>query len=132
MCHGRLVGRITYWLGCRFWRWCHTCGMYHLHMLWPKTRNMLGCACFCSERSYSTSVLRPSSRRILATSDFALRWTWQVPVVDGYSFPHLTKRLNIAGRHITSYLIDLLLRRGCVQFPLIIMSKRVCTYLERA
>jgi hypothetical protein len=32
--------------------------------------------------------------------------------VDGYSFPHLTKRLNIAGRHITSYLIDLLLRRG--------------------
>jgi actin-related protein 2 len=35
-----------------------------------------------------------------------------VPVVDGYSFPHLTKRLNIAGRHITSYLIDLLLRRG--------------------
>jgi len=38
--------------------------------------------------------------------------THVVPVVDGYSFPHLTKRLNIAGRHITSYLIDLLLRRG--------------------
>ncbi|XP_024537563.1 actin-related protein 2 [Selaginella moellendorffii] len=35
-----------------------------------------------------------------------------VPVVDGYSFPHLTKRMNIAGRHVTSYLIDLLLRRG--------------------
>lgn len=36
----------------------------------------------------------------------------QVPVVDGYSFPHLTKRMNVAGRHITSYLVDLLLRRG--------------------
>ncbi|KAK9061279.1 hypothetical protein SSX86_018459 [Deinandra increscens subsp. villosa] len=35
-----------------------------------------------------------------------------VPVVDGYSFPHLTKRMNVAGRHITSYLVDLLLRRG--------------------
>ncbi|XP_031274673.1 actin-related protein 2-like, partial [Pistacia vera] len=36
----------------------------------------------------------------------------QVPVVDGYSFPHLTKRMNVAGRHITSYLVDLLSRRG--------------------
>ncbi|GLJ30075.1 hypothetical protein SUGI_0594720 [Cryptomeria japonica] len=35
-----------------------------------------------------------------------------VPVIDGYSFPHATKRVNIAGRHITSYLIELLLRRG--------------------
>ena len=40
----------------------------------------------------------------------------QVPVVDGYSFPHLTKRMNIAGRHITSYLVDLLSRRGCELF----------------
>ncbi|KAK1282514.1 Actin-related protein 2 [Acorus calamus] len=38
--------------------------------------------------------------------------THVVPVVDGYSFPHLTKRMNVAGRHITSYLVDLLLRRG--------------------
>ncbi|KAL7257152.1 hypothetical protein ACSBR1_010974 [Camellia fascicularis] len=36
----------------------------------------------------------------------------QVPVVDGYSFPHLTKRMNVAGRHITSYLVYLLQRRG--------------------
>eukprot|EP00271_Cylindrocystis_brebissonii_P013136 TRINITY_DN32746_c0_g1_i1.p1 TRINITY_DN32746_c0_g1~~TRINITY_DN32746_c0_g1_i1.p1 ORF type:complete len:396 (-),score=78.70 TRINITY_DN32746_c0_g1_i1:554-1741(-) len=35
-----------------------------------------------------------------------------VPVVEGFAFPHLTKRLNIAGRHITSFLIDLLTRRG--------------------
>lgn len=35
-----------------------------------------------------------------------------VPVIDGYSFPHATKRVNIAGHHITSYLIELLLRRG--------------------
>ncbi|XP_065625888.1 actin-related protein 2-like, partial [Quercus suber] len=39
--------------------------------------------------------------------------THVVPVVDGYSFPHLTKRMNVAGRHITSYLVDLLSRRGC-------------------
>ncbi|KAK6155365.1 hypothetical protein DH2020_009613 [Rehmannia glutinosa] len=38
--------------------------------------------------------------------------THVVPVVDGYSFPHLTKRMNVAGRHITSYLVDLLMRRG--------------------
>lgn len=36
----------------------------------------------------------------------------QAPVVDGYSFPHLTKRLDIAGQQITKYLLDLLLRRG--------------------
>ncbi|KAL5998786.1 Actin-related protein 2 [Asimina triloba] len=38
-----------------------------------------------------------------------------VPVVDGYSFPHLTKRMNVAGRHITSYLLDLLQRRGVIK-----------------
>ncbi|KAK2647731.1 hypothetical protein Ddye_015220 [Dipteronia dyeriana] len=38
--------------------------------------------------------------------------THVVPVVDGYSFPHLTKRMNVAGWHITSYLVDLLSRRG--------------------
>ncbi|CAL5361221.1 unnamed protein product [Camellia sinensis] len=35
-----------------------------------------------------------------------------VPIVDGYSFAHLTKWMNVAGRHITSYLVDLLQRRG--------------------
>jgi len=35
-----------------------------------------------------------------------------VPVVDGFSFPNLTKRLNVAGRHVTSRMIDLLTRRG--------------------
>ena len=38
--------------------------------------------------------------------------THVVPVVDGYAFPHLTKRLNVAGRHVTSHLVDLLQRRG--------------------
>lgn len=38
--------------------------------------------------------------------------THVVPVVDGFSFPHITKRMNVAGRHVTSYLVDLLLRRG--------------------
>jgi len=38
--------------------------------------------------------------------------THVVPVVDGFAFPHVTKRLNVAGRHVTSHLCDLLLRRG--------------------
>jgi len=38
--------------------------------------------------------------------------THVVPVVDGFSFPHLTKRLNVAGRHVTTRMIDLLMRRG--------------------
>ena len=33
-------------------------------------------------------------------------------VIDGFSFPHLTKRLNVAGRHVTAHLVELLLRRG--------------------
>ncbi|KAK9810314.1 hypothetical protein WJX72_008449 [[Myrmecia] bisecta] len=38
--------------------------------------------------------------------------THMVPVIDGFSFPHLTKRLNVAGRHVTEFLVELLLRRG--------------------
>ena len=33
-------------------------------------------------------------------------------MVDGYSSQHLTGRLNVAGRHITAYVADLLTRRG--------------------
>jgi len=35
-----------------------------------------------------------------------------VPVYDGFALPHLTRRLDIAGRDITKYLIKLLLQRG--------------------
>lgn len=35
-----------------------------------------------------------------------------VPVYDGFALPHLTRRLDIAGRDITRYLIKLLLLRG--------------------
>lgn len=35
-----------------------------------------------------------------------------VPVYDGFALPHLTKRLDIAGRDVTRYLIKLLLMRG--------------------
>ncbi|KAF9357452.1 Arp2/3 complex subunit, actin nucleation center [Mortierella sp. AD094] len=35
-----------------------------------------------------------------------------VPVVQGYSLPHITKRLDVAGRDVTQYLIKLLLHRG--------------------
>lgn len=35
-----------------------------------------------------------------------------VPVYDGYVPQHLIRRLDVAGRHVTSYLIKLLLLRG--------------------
>ncbi|KAJ1678475.1 Arp2/3 complex subunit, actin nucleation center, partial [Spiromyces aspiralis] len=35
-----------------------------------------------------------------------------IPVVDGHAFPQLTKRLDVAGRHVTNYLIKLLQLRG--------------------
>jgi len=35
-----------------------------------------------------------------------------VPVVEGYALPHITKRLDVAGRDVTEYLMKLLLHRG--------------------
>merc|ERR1711879_1016176 len=40
--------------------------------------------------------------------------THVVPVYEGFSLPHLTRRLNVAGRDVTRYLIKLLLLRGYV------------------
>jgi len=38
--------------------------------------------------------------------------THVVPVYEGFSLPHLCRRLNVAGRSVTRYLIKLLLLRG--------------------
>lgn len=38
--------------------------------------------------------------------------THVVPVYEGFALPHLDRRLDIAGHHVTNYLIDLLLLRG--------------------
>lgn len=42
----------------------------------------------------------------------ALMLPYQVPVVDGYTFQHLAKRLDVAGRSITNHLVDLLIKKG--------------------
>ncbi len=41
--------------------------------------------------------------------------THVVAVSNSYVLPHLTRRLNVAGRDVTKYLIKLLLLRGCVR-----------------
>lgn len=38
--------------------------------------------------------------------------THVIPVTNGFSEPHLNRRLDIAGRDVTRYLIKLLLMRG--------------------
>ncbi|CAL5371511.1 unnamed protein product [Camellia sinensis] len=53
-----------------------------------------------------------TSRSEMEAKTLAYRNFSRVPIVDGYSFAHLTKWMNVAGRHITSYLVDLLQRRG--------------------
>lgn len=35
-----------------------------------------------------------------------------IPVVEGFCLPHFAHRLNIAGRHVTDYLVKLLFMRG--------------------
>ncbi|KAF5961552.1 hypothetical protein HYC85_002761 [Camellia sinensis] len=57
-------------------------------------------------RKYNYLNLLSKSQLLMAKSSL------QVPVVDGYSFPYLTKRTNVAGRHITSCLVYLLQRGG--------------------
>ncbi|MCD7472883.1 Arp2/3 complex subunit, actin nucleation center [Datura stramonium] len=57
----------------------------------------------------------------------------EVLVVDGYSFPHLTKRMNVAGRHITPYMVDL--SRGyamnrSADFETVRISKKKLCYIS--
>ncbi|OQR74983.1 actin-related protein 2 isoform 1, partial [Tropilaelaps mercedesae] len=57
------------------------------------------------------------------------------PVFEGYALPHLTKRLDIAGRDITRYLIKLLLLRGYVfnqsaDFETVRMMKEKLCYVS--
>ncbi len=50
-----------------------------------------------------------------------------VAVSNSYVLPHLTRRLNVAGRDVTKYLIKLLLLRGCVGAPRAAEDLRGCS-----
>merc|ERR1719374_543709 len=56
------------------------------------------------------------------------------PVFEGFALPHLTRRLDIAGRDITKYLIKLLLLRGyafnkTADFETVTMMKEKLCYV---
>lgn len=61
------------------------------------------CAVLCCAAGLTTGMVVDSGDGV----------THIVAVADSYVLPHLTKRLNIAGRDITRQLIKLLLLRGC-------------------
>lgn len=90
------------WVSYRLWWWCHSCGKlfdYPFSIIFQSSSTIW----------YKVYNYGRTAGELLRT---ITGLSSQVPVVDGYSFPHLTKRMNVAGRHITSYLVDLLSRRG--------------------
>ncbi|KAK3093370.1 hypothetical protein FSP39_014680 [Pinctada imbricata] len=99
---------------CRLWTAiCHTsskwCGYPGLRAHNPLTSPITQ----KSRRTYNCGVKQPPHWLLTGVVvDSGDGVTHICPVYEGFALPHLTRRLDIAGRDITRYLIKLLLLRG--------------------